>query len=992
MHQKYYTVPRMTLVALALSQAFAMQAMAQVAPADANTVVVTGIRASAQSSVAIKKNTMEIVDSISAEDIGKLPDANVAETMTRVPGVTGYRYGGEAASPAGNGSGLTIRGLSGLTSAQLNGRSYFTAGSREFNIEDAIPGMIAGVDVYKNPSAEHVEGGIGGLVNIRTRKSSDFKKFTAQFNAGVNYNDLEKKYDPDLFGLVANRFNLGGGSSFGVLAGVAYQRTAGRSDSMLANRGPDLRRIVRADSAEYAKLAAANTSNNPALPLSSYVGKSDVSFLAPVATLPVKGNVGPNMPDPTGLTADEMSNIITTPGVFTNLFQESIHRQRKGLNLAADYVVDNTLRFYTEANSTEYLYHQKYRFIWIDQGVNGGSGNVRNLQTAPFALTEGLANRNLNGGSDDVLSTKRFQSGTFLNTQLRNWGGDEHSPYKTWNVAGGAEWRPTPALSLKADLSYLKATRTQDNRRVEFAGAAGTAWDVNRVADGEPQQLGISGPSVSDPSNFVFNWYNNAPNQSWNDKGKAAVLSGAFTPEDGFISRLSFGVRYASQEDQYRNFGFGRPLTTDGKPLAADRSNAIPVSGKAGNTVLGPTDWMQGKTGFTSPYVVYNPDLLLGNQVRDQFPSANIPAEGSWAEALDQRRGYKESTTAGWLSADFNALDERIKGNVGVRVVRTDLTAYTNLLDPTTAPPTLSTQTKSNSYTNVLPTLNVSYDIMKDFLVRFGYGRGITRPDPGLINPNIDRGNAGIGVLKLGNPNLRPQVADSFDVSFERYFNATNYTSVALFRKNIDGFFNAVNSCQSVPFTPAYTGATLNGCDAGKWNVSQQVNADKGWVKGVEVAGQWFFDSSAGWLDHFGVSGSYTYLDSANPVNIGTVTEPHVITTQQPALSKNSYSISGLYEDNKLSARLVYTWRSSNSPWGFGASPMANTYTPAYGILDGSLNYAVDDHMTLSFNARNLTNKAPLRFSGEALTYETGRDSQHFINGRGFGLSMRYKF
>ena len=151
MQQKYYTVPRMTLVALALSQAFAMQAMAQVAPVDANTVVVTGIRASAQSSVATKKNTMEIVDSISAEDIGKLPDANVAETMTRVPGVTGYRYGGEAASPAGNGSGLTIRGLSGLSSAQRNGRPYFTAGSREFNTEVAVPGMVAGGDVYKTP-------------------------------------------------------------------------------------------------------------------------------------------------------------------------------------------------------------------------------------------------------------------------------------------------------------------------------------------------------------------------------------------------------------------------------------------------------------------------------------------------------------------------------------------------------------------------------------------------------------------------------------------------------------------------------------------------------------------------------------------------------------------------------------------------------------------------------------------------------------------------
>src|SRR5687767_13459353 len=96
---------QVTGVALAVSQAFAPQAIAQTA--EPNTVVVTGIRASLQSSVATKRDTMEIVDSISAEDIGKLPDANVAETMTRVPGVGGYRYGGEGASPSGNGSGLT---------------------------------------------------------------------------------------------------------------------------------------------------------------------------------------------------------------------------------------------------------------------------------------------------------------------------------------------------------------------------------------------------------------------------------------------------------------------------------------------------------------------------------------------------------------------------------------------------------------------------------------------------------------------------------------------------------------------------------------------------------------------------------------------------------------------------------------------------------------------------------------------------------------------
>ncbi|GAA5015323.1 hypothetical protein GCM10025794_03540 [Massilia kyonggiensis] len=229
--------PRMSVVAVALTQAFAGSAYAQkVEPVEANTVVVTGIRASAQSSVSIKRNTMEVVDSITAEDIGKLPDTNVGETLSRVPGVQAYRFGGEAAAPWGGfGSGMTIRGL-GYTAFQTNGRQYFSAGGREFNVEAAVPGMVAGIDVYKNPSAEHIEGGIGGLVNVRTRKPSDFRKLTASLAVNYRQNDLAKKADPEVFGLLANSFDLGGGSRIGLMAAATYQKSTVRNDNDPATR------------------------------------------------------------------------------------------------------------------------------------------------------------------------------------------------------------------------------------------------------------------------------------------------------------------------------------------------------------------------------------------------------------------------------------------------------------------------------------------------------------------------------------------------------------------------------------------------------------------------------------------------------------------------------------------------------------------------------------------------------------------------------------
>ncbi|WP_082548335.1 TonB-dependent receptor [Massilia sp. Root335] len=985
MNQHRNIGPKMSVVALALAQAFAGNAFAQQVDPNANTVVVTGLRASAQSSVAIKRDTMEVVDSITAEDIGKLPDPNVAETLTRLPGVQGYRYGGEGASPAGYGSGLTIRGLAGQTASQVNGRAYFTAGAREFNIEDAIPGMIAGVDVYKNPSAEHIEGAIGGLVNIRTRNPSDFKGLTATLSTNARYNDLAKKTDPELFGLLANRFDLGGGSRIGVMAAFAFQKSTGRSDSTPANRAPDYRRVVRGDSAEYANMAASNTTNDPGKPMSKYVGRNDVSYLASVPTLATSPTVGVNMPNTAGLTPDQVANIISTPAVNTNVFQETIMRQRKGLNVAADYRVDNTLRFYVETNYTGYLYHQNYRFVFVDNG-----GNVQNLQTAPFAVTEGLANRNFNGGSNDILTTQRLQSGTFLNSQVRPWGGDEHSPYSTWIGAGGVEWSPTSALSLKADFSYIKADRKQDNRRVEMAGAAGLSWDVSRVADGLPHQIAISGPSLSDPGNFVYNWYP-VTYLTWDDKGGAAALDGAYTFDRGFFDKLKFGTRFAHQQSLFMDHGFGRSLTTDGTGLKADRSNGISVAGNTGVLQAAPSNYMDGTAGYAGGYLVYNPDALLGNQVRGQFPNAGIPAEGSFAENPLAHRLMSENTLAAYLVGEFSGLDERLKGNVGVRVVRTRSSATARNRDFTQAALTYVDFPQSTTYTNVLPTFNATYDIQKDFLARFGYGRGMTRPDLGSLNPFINANVDGTG--NMGNGSLRPQIADSFDFSLERYFNATNYVSAAVFDKKIKGFFSNLAQCMTVPLVAPYAGTTSNTCSGGQYLVTRPVNAEPGFARGIEVSGQWFFNNSYNWLKNFGVSGSYTYVDTSNPVNAGTAAAPVFLTTQQPFVSKNSYSVTGMYEDKKLSARLVYTWRSSQLWGGVNPlTPLGSGYIAGYGLLDASLNYAIDDHATLAFTASNLTDKAPNRFIGEAQTYETGRELQHFENGRTFSVGLRYKF
>ena len=977
--------PTMSVVAVALAQAFAGHAWAQ--QADANTVVVTGIRASAQSSLAIKRDSMEVVDSISADDIGKLPDPNVTETMTRIPGVQGYRYGGEGASPVGQGSGVTIRGLSGQTASEVNGRAYFTAGSREFNLEGAIPGMVAGIDVYKNPSAEHIEGAIGGLVNIRTRNPSDFKGLTGALNIGGRYNDLAKKGNPELFGMIANRWNLQGGGRIGVMAAAVFQQSTGRSDNNPANGGANYKRAVRADSTEYATLAAANAANDPSRPMSQYVGRTDVSYLASVPTLPTSTTAGAYMPNLAGLTQEQIGNVMAAPAITNNVFQETIMRTRRGLNLAADWRVDNTLRFYVDGNYTYYLYHQNYRGL-NSSDINTQANNVQNLQTAPFSLTEQFANGNLNGGSNDVLATKRFLSGNFLNTRMTTTGGDEHRPYTTWIAATGAEWHPTPALFLKADINFIKADQTQDNRAVTLLSNPGLYWTVNRVADGAPHQTTFTGPDLSNPANFMYQAYSNGTHQSFHDTGGAVALDGTYSLDDGwFFSRIKFGTRAARQSSSFNNFAFsGRPLTTDGLPLAADGSNGISAA-TGGHVQSSPTNFMDGLAGYSGGYAVYNPDQLLGNQVSGAFPKAGILPENGLAEQVLARRYTNEKTKAIYLVGEFSLLDDRLKGNAGVRVVRTNGEFVAQVPN---ASGVIGPYSRTTSYTNALPSFNLTYDLAKDFLARFGYGRGMTRPGLDQLNPYVTY-NSTQGTASVGNPELHPLTANSFDFSLERYFSKTNYLAAGVFDKEINGFFNDVQNCESLALAPAYNGAVANGCSGGQYLVSKTLNSEKGYARGVELSGQYFFDSAPGILKNFGVAGSYTYVKTDNPFNVGTKAAPNIISTPQPFASKNSYSVSALYEDNKASARLVYTWRSPSVLFGFSPNPIDGRYIDAYGILDGSFNYQLTDNLALSLIASNITNKTLNRNVG-GLGNESGIERQHYENGRFFGFSLRYKF
>lgn len=196
---------------------------------DTAVVQVTGVRKAAQSAQNIKRNADDVLDSIVAEEAGKFPDKNVAEVLGRVSGVQIRREFGEASS-------VIVRGLPGLVTL-LNGREVYTANGRSLYLADIPTTMLQRIDVYKTQSSDMTEGGTAGVIDVRTSRPFDFKGFTANVNTRVEHRDKSKTNDPQLSGMVSNRWKTGIGE-FGVLAGLSYQKGT-YHDEVTWNSPPD---------------------------------------------------------------------------------------------------------------------------------------------------------------------------------------------------------------------------------------------------------------------------------------------------------------------------------------------------------------------------------------------------------------------------------------------------------------------------------------------------------------------------------------------------------------------------------------------------------------------------------------------------------------------------------------------------------------------------------------------------------------------------------
>ncbi|WP_338764158.1 TonB-dependent receptor [Massilia sp. METH4] len=997
---------KLTAMALASAQIAFLAGAAHAQTADAGnpgataTVVVTGQRASLENAQKIKQNSDEIVDSIVAADIGKLPDKSVTEVLQRVVGVTIDRTmsRGDPEHYSVEGSGVSIRGLSYVRS-ELNGRDSFSAnGGRSLNFEDVPPELMAGLDIYKNPSAEQIEGAIGGLVNLRTALPFDFKGPKVSLSASTAYSELKRgKWSPSASILLSNRWKTGIGE-VGVLVDLAHSESNTRTDAFQVEPYYPRDNVVAGRTVWIPKGAQWRTLN--------------------------------------------------------------FNRERQGMYGALQWKKDANLRSHVT------FFKSKYQMDW-DENAIFSSADAYKITASPNS-TYGANGQFLTG----TLAAPTENGIDFgADTRIANRKSD------TTDVSWNLEWRANDRWTFTSDLQRIKAKSNG------FDSTVATAVKMpSETLDltGRLPRLTFTDADrahLADPSKYYWNFTQEHMDRS-EAESKAWKGDAKYTFDHPVLRDLRFGVRFTKRDsiNENSNPDYNWDAIT-ASWMGHLNGNLAYMSDPrfAAPTILGTfPNFFNGKASV--PAVVF-PGVSLATgypqsyaQLHEFFQilcRENPPVDGNCAAWNPAKFGgnpagineQSEKTKAFYtqLRFGFDDLKYPVDGNIGVRYVKTDMNAhgYTTFKNDSRdrmylngkpgsvtipdMPAYEAARAYDNSYSNVLPSLNLRLQARPDLQFRFALAKAISRPDfsqlqgyttltqgatttgegPSLIVNNVSQTGEG-----KGNPMLRPIKSDQVDLTGEWYFGKSSSITMAIFHKRLKDVI--VNQ------TYGYELADVNG-QPYTFSVTAPVNGARGRATGYEIAYQQYFDKLPGAWAGLGVQANYTYVSSSTTLYndkftaycaVGN-TAANINLNQNGCdtngqsfgnlplqyLSKNSYNLAILYDYGKWSARAAWSWRSKNLQGvnvngtrgdnGTDTNPNSPTrgatnigwalptWVDDYGQLDASISYQINERTQILVDGTNLTDSKYKQLMQQGIGM-MGR--AWFVSGPRYSARLNYSF
>ena len=971
--------------ALVPASAFAQQTAPASSP-DAVTldsVTVTGYRYAIEKSLQQKRDANAVVEVITAEDVGKFPDKNVADALQRVPGVVIERSGGEGKS-------VSVRGLApDLTLTQLNGN--FVASSetnneatRSFNYTLLPSNMLSSAELFKSPEARIDEGGIGGTVILHTRRPLDMEANSGYVNLEGTSSDTSHDIDPQMSALYSWHSK---DERFGLLVGATKQTRTSRT--MQASTE---------DYQWYGNDTVARDTNGNLLPqdgihywwgrsgFNDQSGKNYSEFFMPTSVnFAVKDEKRERTGGQLTFQFKPLDNLTLTANYFR-------------FELKGDYTQNmlkipewNLARFNGDGNWDGGRLLNGLSFDPSGSVVTGAQYEKLAGKTY-YCSEEQAAAAGLKPGGwgpDDCTIPTPQLTGTYSKEKALSQTADltvdwDISPLWKASFTGGRTWSeggPSMNFSMSA-----KPRRQVDG--VWQSGNTYSAWDLSGTpsATFSPnlQDQLMAGIAEIDTGSTGSSWMQTSVKQNYFQADVTKMF------ESGWLDSIQFGAKYRDGE-VHRNTG-NTYWVCQGKDPADYDNNRY-------------------QAGCDSTAGVAQPGFFLSNPINNiaggfnanVFPGINYPA---YIDFLNQKYGgsynrkeddfvynVNEKIYSGYFQANFRT--ERLRGNVGVRVVRTQQFAQSSdsvekfndyfqdnasgapmgCNDPAAGPliasntgyvcqsgfvrlpdglareKTYEFASLDRTYTDFLPSFNIAWDITDNLVLRGAASKVIARPGytsiaaPGSLSYvseeySNDRRVAG-GTDTPGwyghgsNKNLEPFEATQFDLGLEWYFKPGAVAGAALFRKNVDNFTVPVVRDQQM---------NVGGQLVTVQKYETEANGRDGVSQGVELYGQYTFDMG------FGIQANYTYNDT----NLAAIVLDGENIGSSPLVgsAKNQANVTLFYENEKFLARASYNRRGQVVG---GLINGLTQYSEPYDQLDLNAAYNLTEALTLTASVLNAT-------------------------------------
>lgn len=936
-------------------------------------VLVTGIRQSYTSALDRKREAGTMMDSLVAEDISEFPDKNIGEALQRISGIQLNRDMGEGTS-------VSVRGVeSGLVRVELNGVTAMgMGGSRSVDFRDMASELVKSIDVYKGSEARLTEGGVGGTIQVNTRKPNEFEENFLSINGEAQYNTMIDEVMP--------KYNLTG-----------VYKASDRLGFLVNITGSDVHTMLH---------GLRNTNWQKYHDVDGVASKTSIDQLyADYSTKQECMDAGLDSASETACLEQWHEYSPSTPRYSIWGREEN----RLSANVEVQYAVTDNLSFdlsYTDGEREKLATDRNFQVevgsaFDIDSAVVDANKNVTQFVTngvnaagTPIGAT--IRNRTLN--FDWNQERKVMRAGfDYVNDNLVIDGYIARS-----TTFEDIDSRDTQ--SAQNNVGGIVVTQVNDLPEIDFTDA----YIINQ----DDAEDTFNTFNYNDGTQYTsLDRFKYAPSQSEASEN-IAKFDVTYSPEQSFFTAYRTGFIATDQDFANNAWGYnlmqtvGNPYTVDGETRiwTQDDHEAVLVENRFATDKFF-RDYNPGVDVIESYMAVDTEPYLAALLERSGFSSAEA-ARGN-LQPIDSRYDINVQAQSAYVQADFetDVGSMVLRGNFGVRVARTETASegfsrirvlveqtdedgnpiygpngedLAGVEDPDDPRAFEGRRTVEEDFVDVLPSLNLTLEMIEGLEAYLGVAKVMARPQINDLNINADctlrdyplaRDQMIPNTCTAGNPDLDPYRATQGEVALTWYPNDSSILSGAYFVKDITSYIFGAETQQDVDF---FNDGTL-------WDVRQQVNKEGITTKGFEFQASTFFDFLPEPFNNTGAKANYTYITADNVDDFNPLTGEQMPLRGQ---SENSYNLEAFYEDDTWSLKLAYNYRDEYYSRVFDGLPV---FVDASGYIDGKITYTYDENLKFYVDARNLGKEVKLETSG------VGRTNDLQWSGRMFSAGFTYR-